>query len=58
MGIVNEKIVLDFYLEQIKLDNIEFLKGKDLFKEKIEKEIISLRDAENMHESINRAKNL
>ncbi|GEM_PF-589651 len=58
MGIVNEKIVMDFYVEQMKLDNIMFLKGRDLYKEKIEKEIIALENAENMNESIQYAKNL
>lgn len=58
MGIVNEKIVMDFYVEQMKLDNIMFLKGRNLYKEKIEKEIIALENAQNMNESIQYAKNL
>lgn len=58
MGLVNEKIVLNYYIEQMKEDKISFLKNKNYFKEKIEKEIINLRDEDDIHEKIQYAKEL
>lgn len=58
MGLVNEKIVLDFYLEQMKNDNIKFLQGRDSFKQDIEKAILKLKAAEEMNEKIVAAKEL
>lgn len=56
MSSVNETSVLNFYIEQIHQDTIFFLKGRDEFKQKIEQQIILLRDEENMHVKINHAK--
>lgn len=58
MGLVNEKIVLDFYLEQMEKDNIKFLQGRDSFKQDIEREILRLKAAEEMNEKIVAAKEL
>jgi hypothetical protein len=55
---INEKRVLDFYLEQIKVNTIEFLKNKPWYKEDISREIIKLRDEEEMHNKIIICKNL
>jgi hypothetical protein len=49
---INEKKVLDFYLEQIEADSIEFLKNKPWYKEDISKEILRLWDEEEMHNKI------
>lgn len=58
MELINEKRVLGFYLEQIKEDTIEFLKNKPWYKEDISREIIKLRDEEEMHNKIIICKNL
>lgn len=58
MAYVDEKIVLGFYLEQMKEDNISFLQGRDGFKKDISKEINLLLEEEDMHIKINIAKNL
>jgi hypothetical protein len=58
MAYVNEEIVLKFYLEQIKNDNIAFLKGKDNFKNSISSEINLLLKEKDMHSRIEIAKNL
>lgn len=58
MGFIDEKIVLDFYFEQIKEDNIKFLQGRDYFKTEIIKEINALKAAEEMHDKIEAAKKL
>ncbi|MDR7857829.1 hypothetical protein [Tissierella sp.] len=58
MAHVDEKIVLRFYLEQIKNDNVRFLKGKDTFKNRISEEINLLIKEENMHNKISISKNL
>lgn len=58
MAYVNEEIVLEFYLEQIKNDNVTFLKGKDNFKNRISKEINLLLKEKDMHNRIEIAKNL
>lgn len=58
MAYVDEKIVLKFYLEQIKDDGINFLKGKNSFKNEISKEINLLLVEKDMHVKINIAKNL
>lgn len=58
MGYIDEKIVLDFYVDQIKEDNITFLQGRDYFKTEIIKEIGALKAAEEMHDKIEAAKKL
>ncbi|SCG82428.1 hypothetical protein DW1_0820 [Proteiniborus sp. DW1] len=39
MALVDEQVVLRSYLEQIKNDNVSFLKGRDYFKDNISEEI-------------------
>lgn len=58
MDYINEKVVLNFYLEQVDKNNIVFLEGRDDFKEKIKEIITNLRDADDMHDKIQLAKNL
>ncbi|BCN30655.1 hypothetical protein [Anaeromicropila herbilytica] len=58
MSIVNETIVLDFYLKEIDEDNISFLKGKDYFKSNVKESIINLRSAQNLSEKIEISKAL
>lgn len=55
---VDEQIVLKSYIEQIKNDNVKFLKGKDNFKNSILEEINLLLKEENMNNKIKIAKNL
>lgn len=52
MAIVNERIVLTFYLEEVKEDRISFLREKNYFKEEIKKDIEQLIAAEGMHDRI------
>ncbi|MGH4123268.1 MAG: hypothetical protein ACREV6_10125 [Clostridium sp.] len=58
MDYINENVVLCFYLEQIEKNNIVFLDGREEFKERIKENIVKLRDAEDMHDKIQTAKNL
>ncbi|MFZ5352910.1 MAG: hypothetical protein ACOZCL_09325 [Bacillota bacterium] len=58
MSYVDEKIVLDFYLQQIKEDKVKFLEGNDEFKQLISVEIVNLKDANAMHDKIEVAKKL
>ncbi len=58
MAHVDEQVVLKFYLEQIKDDNVSFLKGKDDFKNNISEEIQLLLEEEDMNNRIEIAKNL
>ena len=58
MAHVDEKIVLEFYLEQIKNDNVKFLKGKDNFKNSISEEIKLLLKEKDMNNRIKIAKDL
>lgn len=58
MALLNEKIVLDFYLEQIKEDNVKFLQGRETYRREIEESIKALRDEANMHGRIQHAKTL
>jgi hypothetical protein len=58
MQIINEKSVLNFYLGEIEKDTIEFLKDKPWYKEDISREIIKLRDEDEMHNKIVICKNL
>lgn len=55
---VNEKIVLLFYLEQIDADTISFLQDRDEHKQVIRKLIEELASSETMHERVHIAKNL
>lgn len=58
MAIVNEEIVLSFYLEELDKDKISFLKGRDYLKENIKGDIKELIISEGMHDKINVAKSL
>ena len=58
MNIINEKMVLDFYLSEIDKDSILFLKNKPWYKEDISKEIIKLREETEMHKKIKICKSL
>lgn len=55
---INESIVLDFYLEQLQHDNIGFLKGRESHKETIRRQVLVLRATENLHDRILAAKDL
>ncbi|QAA34343.1 hypothetical protein [Clostridium manihotivorum] len=55
---IDEKIVLDFYIDQINNDTIYFLKNKPWFKEDISKEILKLRGETEMHNKITICKKL
>lgn len=55
---LNESTVLDFYIGEIKKDNIAFLKGKTSYKNKIEEQILNLRNAAGMNSKIKAAKEL
>lgn len=58
MSLVNEKIVLENYLNQISKNNIIFLKNNPDLKNKIEKQILKLKNEENMHNKVQIAKDL
>ncbi len=58
MESINERKVLDFYIEEIQRDSIEFLKNKQWYKDDIQCEILKLRDEEEMHNKIRICKNL
>ena len=58
MALVDEKVVLKFYLEQIENDNVKFLKGKDSFKNSISEQINYLLIERDMHNRIKIAKYL
>lgn len=58
MAIVNEEIVLKFYLEELDNENISFLKGRDYLKDNIRNDIEELIKADGMHEKIGIAKSL
>jgi len=55
---LNEKVVLDFYLEQIANNNIKFLKGRERHVQAVQKNILLLREEDNMHNKIEIAKTL
>lgn len=55
---VNENIVLDFYLEQLDADEITYLKGRENYKANIRKSVLQLRECQNMHDKIQIAKEL
>lgn len=58
MDIIDERKVLDFYLDEIQKDSIVFLKNKQWYKDDISREIVNLREAEEMHNKIKICKNL
>jgi len=58
MNYINEDVVLHFYLEQMEKNNIVFLDGREDLKERIKENITKLRDAEDMHDKIQVAKDL
>lgn len=49
MGNLNEKTVLNFYIDQMEEDNIKFLEKKESVKKLLKEQIINLRDEEDMH---------
>lgn len=58
MNYINENTVLDFYLEQMDKNNIEFLKNREELKAEVKENVIELRGAEELHEKIEIAKRL
>lgn len=58
MAMVNEKSVLDFYINEMNKDSITFLKGKEYFKTKIKENIEQLSVTENMNDKIEISKRL
>ncbi|GAH54769.1 unnamed protein product, partial [marine sediment metagenome] len=58
MPIINENVVMDFYLDLMKSDKINFLIGKDNAKEKIKETISILKKSEEIHDKIHTAKEL
>jgi hypothetical protein len=58
MAMVNEKGVLDFYINEMNKDSITFLKGKEYFKSKIRENIEALSVTENMNDKIEISKRL
>ncbi|WP_352419062.1 hypothetical protein [Proteiniborus sp.] len=58
MAHVDERIVLKFYLEQIKNDNVKFLESKDNFKKSISEEIKLLLEEKDLNNRIKIAKSL
>ncbi len=58
MPIINENVVMDFYLDLMKSDKINFLIGKDNVKEKIKETISILKKSEEIHDKIHTAKEL
>lgn len=58
MRTIDENIVLDFYLEQIERDKIEFLKEESEYKKEVKKHIIDLKNSTDMHNKIQIAKEL
>lgn len=58
MAILDEKEVLNFYLDELKNDKVRFLIGKESEKDKIKNLVAGLRDAEGMNDKVNTAKEL
>lgn len=58
MGYINENIVLNFYIEEMDKDDIQFLKGRNTYKTKIRQYIENLKDQEDMHDKIQITKGL
>jgi hypothetical protein len=58
MAIINEKVVMDFYLKLIDDDEVSFLIGKDQAKKEIKEYITQLKASEEIHDKIQIAKNL
>ena len=56
--IVNEHVVMNFFLEQMSQNKIAFLVNYPEQKEKISEKIIYLTKCENLHDKILAAKNL
>ena len=55
---VDERVVLDFYLEQMDLGKISFLEGNDDYSHTIREQIVALRESNEMHDKILIAKDL
>ena len=55
---INEKRVLNFYLEEMDRDTIAFLKDKPWYRSAISEKIIKLREEEEMHNKITICKDL
>lgn len=55
---VNEKIVLDYYLKQIEEDKIEFLVNRETLKQAVIENVKKLRETETIHTKIEIAKRL
>jgi len=55
---VDERVVLDFYLEQMDLGKISFLEGNDDYTHSIRDQVVALRECNEMHDKILIAKDL
>ncbi len=58
MTLINEKVVMDFYIELLDKDNIRFLIGKEEAKKTIKELISLLQKSEEIHDKIQVAKDL
>ncbi|MHA1515106.1 MAG: hypothetical protein ACTSPF_06180 [Candidatus Heimdallarchaeaceae archaeon] len=58
MTLINEKVVMDFYLKLINKDEIKFLVGKEKEKKIIREKISLLKKSEEIHDKIHCAKEL
>ncbi|WP_291570141.1 hypothetical protein [Clostridium sp. UBA4548] len=58
MNMIDERKVLDFYLEEMDKDSIVFLKNKPWYKEEIAAEVKKLKEEKEMHNKIKICKNL
>lgn len=58
MDVLNEITVLNYYLEQMDKDEIQFLKNRTRYKEKIRQLILALRDEKIIHNKIEISKEL
>ncbi|MCE7747743.1 MAG: hypothetical protein GPJ51_05060, partial [Candidatus Heimdallarchaeota archaeon] len=58
MTLINENVVMDFYLKLITEDKINFLIGKNQAKKEIKQYITKLKKSEEIHDKIQIAKEL
>jgi len=58
MTLINEKVVMDFYLKLIDKDEIKFLVGKEAEKKIVKEKISLLKKSEEIHDKIHSAKEL
>lgn len=58
VAFIDEKTVLDFYLQQLELGRIQFFRGRDSYKTRVAAQIEQLRDAQSLHARVAAAKEL